>query len=216
MPRLQDPALRRYARWALLVRWVGKLLCRIKTAPPTLPDTFGRPSLMIANHRSLADVFVAVDILDRFEVRARFLVRKSYFDIPLAGRWLRSVGAIPAGDGKRGAFDIAIETLKGGRAVAVMVEGRITPPEQRDEQGIGPFRPGFIEIARATDAVITPIAIVGTDDVWRSRGRFPRIPWRGRPLVTVTVGEPVVIDDLTDDEAFAASRAAMAELIAAS
>lgn len=200
----------RFTKWARRIRFVGKALCRTTHSPDTLPDTGDRPIVMVANHRSLADVFVAITALDHFGLPARCLVRAKYFETPLVGRWLHTVGCIPAGDGKRGSVDIALETLAEGRPVAIMVEGKIIPPDRRDEQGLGEFRPGFIEIARAAGAVVLPISLLGTDDVWASRGRGPRIPWRGRPSVRVHIGMPIVIDDLSDDDIIERTRAAIA------
>jgi 1-acyl-sn-glycerol-3-phosphate acyltransferase len=179
-----------------------------------MPDTHGRPVLMVANHRSLADVFVAIEALDHFGLPARCLVRTKYFETPLLGRWLSAIGCIPAGDGNRGSVDVALETLASGRPVAIMVEGKIIPPDKRDEEGLGEFRPGFIEIARASGAAVLPITLVGTDDVWASRGRLPRIPWRGRPAVKVHISHTILIDDLTDDEVIAQTRAAISRHLA--
>jgi len=214
VPLPEDPDHRRFAIWAGLIRWIGKLLCRIRTSPVDLPEAHGRPIVMIANHRSLADVFISIDALNRYEARARCLVRAQYFETPVLGRWLRAVHCIPAGDGKGGSVDEALDCLATGRPVAVMVEGRITPPDERDEQGLGPFRPGFITIARQAGAVIMPIGIVGADHVWPSRARLPRLHLR-RPEVHVSIGETIVIDEMTDDEVMATSRQAVADLLAA-
>ena len=210
-----DPELRRFARWARRVRFVGRFLSRTSLSPDELPDCKGRPVVMVANHRSLADVFIAVDALDRFGARARCLVRENYVSAPVAGWWLRTMGCIGAGDGSGDAVDEAVATLARGRPVAVMAEGRITPPDQRDESGLGPFRSGFVSIARQAGAVIMPIAIVGADEIWGSRSRLPRVPWRGRPDVSVSIAPTIVIDDMTDDEAVDATRTAIAEMIAA-
>ncbi|MEZ5166319.1 MAG: lysophospholipid acyltransferase family protein [Acidimicrobiales bacterium] len=125
------PDLRRFVRWARRIRFAGRFLCRTEHRPAAAPDTHGRPVVMVANHRSLADVFVALEALDHFGLRARCLVRAKYFEIPLAGRWLRAIDCIPAGDGKRESVETALRTLASGRPVAVMAEGRITPPDQR-------------------------------------------------------------------------------------
>ena len=205
----------RFRWWARLIRFLGHLLCRTDCRPDRVPDTDGRPIVLVANHRSLADVFVSVDALGRFDLPTRCLVRATYFERRGLGRWLRWLGCIPAGDGRGGSFAAAAETLAAGHPVAIMVEGRITPPDQRDEDGLGEFRPGFVAIAREADAAIVPIAIVGTDEVWPSRATLPRLPWRGRPTVHVHVLEPILIGDRTDDEVMAATRKAMAAEIAA-
>ena len=169
---------------------------------------------MVANHRSFFDVPVGFALLEGLGLRARILVRAKYFDIPLVGRFLKSAGCISAGSGWRATINTAAETLSAGRPVAVMLEGRIVPPDKRDESGLGKVRRGFLEIARAADAVVLPVAFVGSDEVWPSNSRFPRIPWRGRPLVQIHVGEVMIIDDLTNSEALEAIRSVMASHIA--
>ena len=157
---------------------------------------------------------VGFALLEGLGLRARILVRSKYFDIPLVGSFLRSAGCISAGSGWRATINTAVETLATGRPVAVMLEGRIVPAEKRDESGLGKVRRGFLEITRASDAVVLPIAFVGSDEVWPSNSRFPRIPWRGRPLVQIHVGEVMVLDELTNSEALETIRSVMASHIA--
>ena len=196
------------------MRVVSRLLCRTRQTTDGPIDTFGRPVVVVANHRSFFDVPVGFALLESLSLRARILVRAKYFDIPLVGRFLKSAGCISAGSGWRATINTAAETLAAGRPVAVMLEGRIVPPDKRDESGLGKVRRGFLEIARAADAVVLPVAFVGSDEVWPSNSRFPRIPWRGRPLVQIHVGEVMIIDDLTNSEALEAIRSVMASHIA--
>lgn len=205
-----------FDRWAARIRRLGRVVCRMDCRPATVPDTGGRPIVMVANHRSLADVFVAIDALGRFGLPTRCLVRSAYFERPGMGRWLRAVGCIPAGDGRRGSVETALATLAGGGSVAIMAEGRITPPDERDELGLGPFRPGFAQIARTAGAAILPIAIEGSDDIWPSRAGLPRIPWRGRPTVRVELLDPILCDDRGDEEIVGATRAAIGRGLALS
>ena len=170
--------------------------------------------VVVANHRSLFDVPVGFALLEKLSLRARILVRSKYFDTLLLGRCLKSSGCISAGGAWRVTINTAVETLASGRPVAVMLEGRIVPPDKRDESGLGKVRRGFLRIARAADAVVLPVAIVGSDDVWPSDKRFPRLPWHGRPLVQIHVGEAIIIDDLTDKDALEAARSAIASQIA--
>lgn len=198
----------------MLLRLVSRLFCRTLHTDDGPIDTLGRPVVVVANHRSFFDVPVGFALLERLGLRARILVRAKYFDIPLVGRFLRSAGCISAGSGWRATINTAVETLTAGRPVAVMLEGRIVPPDKRDESGLGKVRRGFLEIARAADAVVLPVAFVGSDEVWPSNRRFPRIGWRGRPLVQIHVGEVMCIDDLTNREALDAVRSVVASHIA--
>lgn len=187
-------------------------LARMTYAPDDMPRADDTPIVMVANHRSLFDVFVAVEALDRYGEPARCLVRKRYMDQPGVGHALRAVDCIPAGDGSGESIAEAVETLEAGRSVAVMAEGRIPRPEQRQEDGLGELRPGFVAIARKVDAPILPIGITGTDEVW-PRGRLPRLrPWR-RPTVDVRLGPLIEIGDASDEEVMATVRAAVAALL---
>ena len=170
--------------------------------------------VVVANHRSFFDVPVGFALLDKFGLPARILVRAKYFDVPLIGRFLKSVGCISAGTSKRETIDTAVETLANGRPVAIMLEGRIVPPEKRDESGLGKVRRGFVEIARAADAVVLPIAVVGSDEVWPLTRRFPRIKLWNRPFVQIHLGELIIIDNLTNQEALDAVRSTIASHIA--
>lgn len=196
------------------MRFVSRLLCRTLQTSDGPIDTCGRPVVVVANHRSFFDVPVGFALLESLQLRARILVRAKYFDIPLVGRFLESAGCIRAGTGWRATIDTAVETLAKGRPVAVMLEGRIVSPDKRDESGLGKVRRGFLEIARASDAVVLPVVIVGTDDVWPTTSRLPRLRWRGRPLVQIHVGDVMVIDDLTNREALDAVRSVIVAHIA--
>lgn len=205
-PDQQAADIRRFHKWARRIRRVGNLFRKVTYHPPTLDDDFPQRVVMVANHRSLSDVFVAVEALDYYGLPARCLVRAKYFDIPGVGRFLRTIGCIPAGDGKRGSFETARETLEGNRPVAVMIEGKIVPPERREADGLGEIRPGFVEIARAANADVLPIGLVNTERIWRSRDKFPRLPWRGRANIEVHSGTIVTIEGRTDEEVIAETR----------
>lgn len=205
----------RFEKWARRVRRAGSLLRTISYHPDALGEEIPRRIVMVANHRSLSDVFVAVEALSHYDRPARCLVRAKYFDIPVAGAFLRTIDCIPAGDGKRESIRVATETLAADRPVAVMIEGRIVPPERREPDGMGEIRPGFVEIARAGDADILPIGLVGTEQIWSSRGRLPRVPWRGRPAIEVHTGRLVKVAGRTDEEVVAETRAVITGYLAA-
>jgi 1-acyl-sn-glycerol-3-phosphate acyltransferase len=205
-PAQQAADLERFAKWATRVRRLGHLLRRVEYVPEVIPLEIPRGVVMVANHRSIADVFVAIEALHHYDFPARCLVRAKYFETPGAGRWLTTIGCIPAGDGKRESIQIATETLNADRPVAVMIEGKIVPPDRREADGMGKTRSGFVEIARAADADILPIALMGCDSIWASRGKGPRIPWRGRARVQVRTGELVTIDGKSDEEIIADTR----------
>ena len=207
------PTTLSYRLWGRLFRLVSRLLSRVTCDP--LPDLGGRPAVFVANHTSFSDVFYAVAVLSDWRYPARCLVRYSYFRPAIVGRWLRTLLCVPAGGGGTDAVTDGVEILKAGWPIAVMVEGRIVPPDQRAADGMGEFRDGFITIARKADAAIVPITLHNADRVWPS-GSWPRLPFRGRPKVTVKVGTPFATDGLVDSEVMAEARGQMAEMLATS
>ena len=214
-PEQQTADILTFSKWARRIRRAGHLLRRATYHPVALGDDVPRRIVMVANHRSLADVFVAVEALDYYDRPARCLVRAKYFETPGMGKFLRTLGCIPAGDGKRASVITATETLESDRPVAVMIEGKIVPPERRDADGMGEIRPGFVEIARAGNAKILPIALVNTEAIWTSRGKLPRIPWRRRARIEVHTGTIVEVEGRTDEEIIEETRSIIAGYLAA-
>ena len=202
-----------YRMWGRVFRLVSRLLSR--TTTDQLPELDGKRIVFVANHTSFSDVFYAVAVLSDWRYPARCLVRYSYFKPAIVGRWLRTLLCVPAGGGGTDAVTDGVEILKDGWPVAVMVEGRIVPPHQRAEDGMGEFRDGFVTIARKADAWILPITLHNADAVWPA-GSWPRLPFRGRPRVKVSVGTPFSVDGLVDSEVIAEARGQMAEMLARS
>ena len=210
MKTINDPGERRFSRWAISLKTASRLFCRTSHTLSEPLNTKGRPVVVVANHRSFFDLPVGFTLLENVGLRPRILVRDKYFDIPFVGWFLRSSGCIRAGKGWRATIETAVDTLRNGRPVGVMLEGRIVPPENRFDNGLGKVRRGFLEIARAADAVVLPTAIVGTDLVWPINSRFPRFALRKRPLVQIHIGKVIVIDNLTNREALDAVSAEIA------
>jgi len=207
------PTTWRFRLAGKLFRFVGRLLSRTTAAP--LPDLGDEgPVVFVANHTSLSDVFYAIATLADWKYPARCLVRYSYFANPFMGAFLRNVGCVPAGGGGTDAVSEGVKILDSGYPIAIMVEGKIVPPDKRAADGMGEFRDGFVTIARKADARILPITIKNADEVWPSRATLPRLPFRGRPPIVIRVGTPYSVDGLVDAEAIAEARSQMAEMLA--
>lgn len=157
-----------------------------------LPDDFdvpaGRPVILAGNHRSLLDFPVAMAFFARFGVSARIQIQAAYMKKGPGAKLLHSVGAIPTSRAHRQSSERAsIETLERGQLLALMPEGRLCRPEEW-VRGVGPGKPGLSRIALATEALIVPVGVSGTERVWPRDGA-PR--WRlPRSTIRVRVGEP--------------------------
>lgn len=206
------PTTWRFRLFGKLFRFVSRVLSR--PSSERLPDLGDDPVVFVANHTSMSDVFYAIATLSDWKYPARCLVRYSYFKNPLMGSFLRTVDCVAAGGGGTDAVAVAVEILETGLPVAVMVEGRIVPPDERADDGMGEFRDGFVTIARNADARVLPIVITNADRVWGSRATLPTLRLRNRPRVDVRVGTPFSVDELVDSEAIAEARSQMAAMLA--
>lgn len=206
------PTTWRFRFFGKVFRFVSRILS--KPSSEQLPELGDEPIIFVANHTSMSDVFYAIAILSDWKYPARCLVRYSYFKNPLMGAFLRNAGCVPAGGGGTDAVTEGVKILERGFPIAIMVEGRIVPPDERADDGMGDFRDGFVTIARKAECRILPIVITNADRVWASRGALPRLRLRGRPRVEIRVGTPYSVDGLVDSEAIAEARTQMAELLA--
>ncbi len=174
-----------------VVCWLASLVIRLLfrvevTGAEHLPATGG--CLVASNHLSLADGVILAAILPR---RAKFMVFKTYCDMPIIGRGLHAWGVIPV-DAHMGARALiaAVETAtaeaKSGGVVGIFPEGKLTRSGVLDS-----FKPGIERIAQGAQVPVVPCAISG---LWRSPWSFAvrKSWWRLlRIPVQVTLGAPL-------------------------
>lgn len=130
------------------------LLLRVKVINPQ-NEIQGRPFIVCSNHTSLWDVFV---ISLAMKNQIRYLAKKEVFKIPIFGRIVKNMGAIPvdrkAGD--IGAIKKSIETLKNGDCMGVFPQGtrrpKVNPRDTEIKDGIG-------MLCSKTDVGILPVYI---------------------------------------------------------
>ncbi len=146
--------------------------------------------LLTPNHTSFVDgLIVYFSVPHR---RVRFLVDREFFEVPLVGWGLKTVGCIPvSADRAKDAILQAIEALNRGELVCVFPEGSIT------RSGVLlPFKKGVELILRKApaDTIVLPVCI---DKIWGSvfsfKGNkfFWKIPESLPYPVSVVFGKPV-------------------------
>lgn len=129
--------------------------------------------LIIANHKSAADIFVAARVL---RLHFKFFAAHHLFPIPLFGWAMSMAGYLPVNRSNRRQARESImkgtEILKQGKAsLLIFPEGtRVVKPE------IGEFKHGFLRIAMEARRPILPVIMEGTvavkkkEDFWFHRG----------------------------------------------
>lgn len=136
------------------------------------------PVLLAANHRSFLDPFV-IGAMTRRPIY--YVAKRELFQSRWRAWLLNSLGAFPI---DRGASDeqaiaTAREILQRGDCVLIFPEGTRVRPGP-----LGAPRRGVGRLALETDAIVVPIAVLGTEDVRRG--------WRIRPRrVTIRCGRPL-------------------------
>jgi 1-acyl-sn-glycerol-3-phosphate acyltransferase len=160
--------------------------------------------LVIANHQSFLDP-VCVGLAVRRHLH--YLARKTLFNNPLFGLWLRTVNCVPIdqeGVGKEGMRNI-LQRLEAGNAVLVFPEG-----ERSADGQLQALRPGIALLLKRVRAPIVPVGVAGAYDAWPRWRQYP-VPAPlflapSRRSVAVVVGkprDPATLDGLSRAEMLA-------------
>ncbi len=159
------------------------------------------PAIIVGNHRSYFDPAALAMAIARTDRTVRFLGKKEVFDAPVVGQIATAMGGIRVerGTGSDAPLQAAADALDAGDLVAIMPQGTI--PRGRsfyDTKLKG--RWGAARLAAMTGAPVIPVGLWGTEKVWPRSARVPNVlnvvtP----PLVTVTVGAPVMLKHKSAD-----------------
>jgi 1-acyl-sn-glycerol-3-phosphate acyltransferase len=164
------------------ILWRARVIGRMK-----LPPHGG--AVIVSNHRGPIDpAFVGLACLGR----VRWMVAREYFNVPLFGRMLKLLEAIPT---RRGGIDTAavkqtIRSARDGDYVGVFPEGRINDTNRL----LLSLRNGAALIALEAQVPIVPCYIEGSPyDPKNMYGFFLRAA-----KTTITVGRPIDILEYRD------------------
>jgi 1-acyl-sn-glycerol-3-phosphate acyltransferase len=143
--------------------------------------------LLASNHISWVDpVLLACWLTPATGRPMTWMGKAEAMRVPLVGWFLRVNGVFGV---RRGAADLEAFRL----AERILAEGRllgIYPEGTRSPDGIlRPFRDGAALLALRSGVPVLPVAVTGTDGLWRKGTLFPRRV----PRVTLTIGGPVMI-----------------------
>jgi 1-acyl-sn-glycerol-3-phosphate acyltransferase len=145
------------------------------------------PALLVANHQSFLDP-LAIGIATPRQLC--YLARKTLFNQPQFGGYLRSVGCVPVdqeGFAREG-LKTTLHLLKEGKVVLVFPEGERTPTGK-----MLPLKPGVHLLIKKSGAPVVPVGIAGAFDAYPRMNLLPRLSPPFLPAtkaaVAVSVGQ---------------------------
>lgn len=171
----------RFGRWAMR-RLAGDIVVRGLERIPA-----NGPAILASNHISWVDpVLLACWLTPAAGRPMSWMGKAEAMRWPLVGWFLRVNGVFGV---RRGAADLEAFRL----AERILSEGRILgiyPEGTRSSDGVlRRFHDGAALLALRSGAPVLPVAVTGTDGLWRKGSLIPhRVP-----RVTLTIGEPVEI-----------------------
>ena len=183
--------------WYFMWCWLCRIFCMLLFRPRVfnlsrIPKKGG--FLLLSNHQSFLDPMLNANPFTR---PCCFAARDTLFKIPIFGRMVRSVNAIPI---KRGQADLTamrmfVEKLKDGYGLVLYPEGTRTLDGK-----IAEVKPGFSLLARRANVPIIPSVIDGAYECWpKSQKLFS--PGK----IYVNYGWPILPEKIAElgDRAFA-------------
>ena len=167
--------------------WVLKTITRTEYLGVDLVPPAG-PVLIATNHLSRADIGVLFGNPARPDLTA--LVTTKYLNYGFIKWFCSTAGAIwiDREHADFGAFRLATEALKQGRAVGISPEGTRSSQTHALLEG----KPGTILLAVKNKAPIVPVALSGTENAFQELFRFRK------PRMTVRFGKPFYVDPEVD------------------
>ncbi len=138
--------------------------------------------IIAANHRSNLDPFVLNLVVGRPLI---FLAKKSLFEVPLFGAFIKGAGAIPVNRNGRDTTSLkkSLQALKDNQCIAIFPEGTRSKPGKflKPQKGVG-------LLVSKGNAPVVPTLIEGTDKVLPVGGKFPKLFTSD---IVVKFGEPI-------------------------
>ena len=169
-----------YAFARTVVRLIRPLIARLQTVGVENVPRSG-PVILALNHVAWIDTPLAALRLPR---RTHFMAKIEMFRVPALGGIMRLLGSFPVrrGEGDRESLRVAERLLAEGQMVVIYPEGH------RSGGRLIRAHPGASLIAFRSGAPVVPVAISGTEQVFKG---FRYGPWA--PRVTISYGKPIAL-----------------------
>lgn len=167
-----------YELTRMLFRLVRPLIARLRTEGIENIPAEG-PVILALNHIAWIDIPLASVRVPRV---THYMAKVELFKIPILGAFMRMVGSFPVrrGEGDRESLRTAERLLAEGHILVIFPEGH------RSGGHLLPGRSGTALIALRSNAPVIPVAIAGTEKVFKGLRYGPFAP-----RVTIRYGKPL-------------------------
>lgn len=176
----------RYFVFRITLGQIFKMMFRYKTEGlDNIPKT-GKV-ILAGNHTGKLDIFILQMATKR---KLWFVTGPVALKLPIIGHMLKWFNILPLefGNGME-AIESAVTKLKGGEAVVIFPEGKLS-----DDDGLSRFKRGVGIMAKEANCPIVPFAIKGGFDAWSKFRRNPRL------FTSIIIQFGQAIKDLSDNE----------------
>ena len=169
--------------WArLLIKIIG---CKLTVSGrENIPKKGG--VCFVSNHNGFADILMVVGFTGR---PVGFVAKKELLLIPFINLWIPVLGGLFI-DRKnlrkaQKTINTGVTRIKSGGSMIIFPEGH-----RSRGRGLLPFRPGSLKLATLSEAVIVPVAITGTYEIYEKNYRVNACP------VKITFCKPINTADI--------------------
>jgi len=144
----------------------------------------------VSNHASIVDILMLLGYAGR---PFGFVAKKELLRIPLFNMWISVLGGlfIDRRNPRKAlkTINTGVKRIKAGGGMIIFPEG-----SRSRGKGLLPFRPGAFKLAAQSEAVIVPVALAGTYDVFERTYRANPCP------VRITFCEPINVADIPAED----------------
>ena len=144
----------------------------------------------VSNHASIADILMLLGYAGR---PFGFVAKKELLRIPLLNMWISVLGGlfIDRKNPRKAlkTINTGVKKIKAGGGMIIFPEG-----SRSRGKGLLPFRPGSFKLATQSEAVIVPVALAGTYDVFERNYRANSCP------VRITFCAPINVADIPAED----------------
>ena len=170
---------------------------KVKTIVEGREHLLDDPVLYVANHPSMIDPYFVGYALQK-QLGAVIAGDLWFERIPIISKWFKSYGCVFVDrvNPRRGLKGIlaGVENLKKGHNLIMFPEGEVT--RIISNESVAEFQSGGFKLATKARVPITPIALIGTADVYSAHEVFGKLK---KGTVTVKILEPYT-DHLHEDK----------------